>query len=63
MLARLDSNLIQTLRDTGEPLPPPERADEFGRMFDRFGGAKLEQIQFNRSHILLQRSSFCTLLE
>jgi len=41
MLARLDSNLIQTLRDMGEPLPPPERADEFGRMFDRFGGAKL----------------------
>jgi hypothetical protein len=25
--------------------------------------AALEQIQFNRSHILLQRSSFCTLLE
>ncbi len=35
------SKLVHTLRDTAELLPPPERADEFGRIFDRFGGAKL----------------------
>ena len=39
--ARSDGRLIQALRDIGEPLPPPERAVEFGQMFDRFGEAKL----------------------
>ena len=39
--ARSDGQLIQALRDIGEALPSPERAVEFGRMFDRFGGAKL----------------------
>lgn len=33
--------LASALRPFLEPLPPPERADEFGKFFDRFGDADL----------------------
>ena len=33
--------LIDALRRHAEPLPPPERADEFGAFFDRFGNARV----------------------
>jgi erythromycin esterase-like protein len=39
--ARASSEIVRALRDAGEVLPPPERANEFGSMFDRFGSAQL----------------------
>jgi erythromycin esterase-like protein len=33
--------LVQALRNAAEPLPPPERSDEFGAMFDRFADARI----------------------
>jgi erythromycin esterase-like protein len=39
--SRAASKIVRALRDTGEALPSPERADEFGSMFDRFGNARL----------------------
>ncbi len=33
--------LIEALRRYAEPLPPPERAEEFGALFDRFGDARV----------------------
>ena len=33
--------LIEALRDHAEPLPPPERAEEFGAFFDRYGDARV----------------------
>ena len=35
------AELIDALRHHAEPLPPPERADEFGAFFDRFGDARV----------------------
>ena len=35
------TELIDALRRHAEPLPPPERADEFGAFFDRFGDARV----------------------
>ena len=37
---QIDRELIETLRDAGEHIPSPERAD-FGAVFDRFGSAKV----------------------
>ena len=33
--------LVATLRNAGEPLPAPERVDDFGALFDRYGDATL----------------------
>jgi len=33
--------LIEALRRHAEPLPPPEKAEEFGAFFDRFGDARV----------------------
>lgn len=33
--------LVEALRIHAEPLPPPERAEEFGAFFDRFGDAQV----------------------
>lgn len=33
--------LVEALRRYAEPLPPPERAEEFGAFFDRFGDARV----------------------
>jgi erythromycin esterase-like protein len=35
------SEAVHALRNAAEPLPPPERAEEFGAIFDRFGSAKV----------------------
>lgn len=33
--------LVEALRRHAEPLPPPERAEDFGAFFDRFGDARV----------------------
>jgi erythromycin esterase-like protein len=39
--ARASSRIVSSLREAAEALPPPERAEDFGRIFDRFGESKL----------------------
>src|SRR3546814_9605938 len=35
------AEMVETLRRHAEPLPPPERAEEFGAFFDRYGDARV----------------------
>src|SRR3546814_11065212 len=35
------AEMVETLRRHAEPLPPPERAEEFGAVFDRYGDARV----------------------
>lgn len=35
------NELVEALRHYAEPLPPPERAEDFGAFFDRFGDARI----------------------
>ena len=37
----IPATMIEALRHHAEPLPPPERAEEFGACFDRFGDAEV----------------------
>ena len=41
VMARASANIVGLLRDTAEALPAPERMEEFGTAFDRFGNARL----------------------
>ena len=36
-----DHRIVAALQDAAEDLPPPERADEFGAFFQRYGDAKI----------------------
>ncbi len=37
----IDDKIVTSLRDVAEDLPPPERAEEFGALFDRYGDARV----------------------
>jgi erythromycin esterase-like protein len=38
---QISQEIIEALRGAGEPLPPPERAEDFGSLFDRFANTRL----------------------
>ena len=39
--ARADDEIVTALRDAAEDLPPPEKAEAFGTLFDRYGDARV----------------------
>ncbi|MBU6444046.1 MAG: erythromycin esterase family protein [Alphaproteobacteria bacterium] len=39
--APADDEIVTSLRDAAEDLPPPEKAEEFGTFFDRYGDARV----------------------
>jgi erythromycin esterase-like protein len=40
-LDRDQEQLVSALRAAAEPLPPPEKSEEFGALFDRYGDARI----------------------